>query len=84
MNFDGKKRKSMLTLIWVTIIVDLGVKGLHLINEVPFKCFFTLKLLKKTISKPKKIFDFRFFMCIFLRLFMSLSRFLSFFFKNFG
>jgi hypothetical protein len=80
----------MLTSISTTKIVDLGIKGFHLMREISLRCFCALKLPKKIRNELEKSFGFRvgfgflcglfyFILFCFLRSFMSLSRSLGFF-----
>jgi len=46
-NSSITKRKSALKPIMATKIVNLDIKGFHLVKKVPFRCVSTLKLSKK-------------------------------------
>jgi hypothetical protein len=47
LNFSDIKRKSVLTLISTTKIVDIGVKIFYLAKKVQLSCFFLLKIALK-------------------------------------
>jgi hypothetical protein len=41
---NDRVKKSAFQQILATKTVDLGVKGFHLVREVPFMCFFNLEM----------------------------------------
>lgn len=45
MDFDGREKKSSFTLIMAFKIVNFCINGFHSVIVVPFKIFFTLKLM---------------------------------------
>ena len=50
------ERKSLLTSIPTTNIVNLDVNEFYLVMKVPLKCFFTIKLLKNIFELEKIIY----------------------------
>jgi hypothetical protein len=59
LNFSDIKRKSVLTLISTTKIVDIGVKIFYLAKKVQLSCFFLLKIaLKPFWSLGREFFYF--------------------------
>lgn len=79
-----KERKLALTSILAIKMIDVGVKGFHMVREVLYKCFFTLKLSKILDLSSRRFFYlgliFR-FLCGFWFLYpsMSLSMYLDYF-----
>jgi len=57
LDLSDRERKTILTLILTTKIVDFGVKRFHLVREDSLRCFCALKLLRKLyLSLGKSLF----------------------------
>jgi hypothetical protein len=51
-----KEKKSILTPILATKIIDFDSKRFYLMRRVPLKCFFTLELPKKLLLSSGRFF----------------------------
>ena len=60
--FHFRERKLLLVKILVTKKINFYIKWFYMMNGVKIKCFLTLKITKKNISKLWNIFCFELIM----------------------